>query len=63
MKTRIQVTEALLEEAKAASGASTNSEVVRLALEALIRRAAYQRLAALRGSEQSARRRARTRRR
>lgn len=41
----------LFEEAKLACGAATDTETVRLGLEALIRHAAYERLRALRGSE------------
>jgi hypothetical protein len=46
--------EALLREARMASGAQTDTEAVRLGLEALVRRAAYERLRALRGSESRA---------
>lgn len=38
-------------DAKAAAGAKTDTDTVRLGLEALVRRAAYERLRALRGSE------------
>ena len=38
-------------EAKVACGATTDTDVVRLGLEALVRLAAYERLRALRGSE------------
>jgi hypothetical protein len=41
----------LFQEAKAACGAGTDTETVRLGLEALVRHAAYERLRALRGSE------------
>ena len=41
----------LLEQAKVACGAATDTETVRLGLEALVRRAAYQRLRSLRGSD------------
>jgi hypothetical protein len=44
----------LFADAKAACGASTDTETVRLGLEALIRHAAYQRLKSLRGSEKHA---------
>ena len=54
MKKTFQLDPALFEEAKAACGASTDTETVRLGLEALVRHAAYQRLRALRGSERGA---------
>ena len=41
----------LLKEAKAACGAATDTETVRLGLQALVRHAAYQNLRALMGSE------------
>ena len=41
----------LFQQAKEACGAKTDTETVRLGLEALVRRAAYERLRALRGSE------------
>jgi hypothetical protein len=44
----------LFADAKAACGATTDTETVRLGLEALIRHAAYQRLKSLRGSEKHA---------
>ncbi len=44
----------LLEDAKAACGASTDTDTIRLGLEALVRQAAYERLAALIGSEPGA---------
>ena len=50
MKKTFNVDEKLFEEAKASCGARTDTETVRLGLEALIRHAAYRRLAALRGS-------------
>jgi Bacterial antitoxin of type II TA system, VapB len=43
-----------LKEAKAASGAATNTETIRLGLEALVRQAANERLRALLGSEPDA---------
>jgi hypothetical protein len=46
--------ETTLREAKEACGASTDTETVRLGLEALIRHTAYQRLRRLRGSEKRA---------
>lgn len=51
MKKTLHVDDQLLKEAKAASGAANDTETVRLGLEALVRRAAYQRLRRLRGSE------------
>ncbi len=50
-KKTFNVDENLLEEAKAACGASTDTDTIRLGLEALIRHAAYQRLRSLLGSE------------
>lgn len=55
MKKTLHIDENLLAEARAASGASTDTETVRLGLEALLRHAAYQRLRALLGSERAAR--------
>lgn len=55
MKKALHVDAELLREARAASGARTDTETVRLGLEALIRRQAYERLRALRGSEPQAR--------
>lgn len=55
MKKTMHVDERLLQEAKSASGARTDTETVRLGLEALVQRAAYERLRALRGSEPGAR--------
>jgi len=55
MKKTLHIDEQLLNEAKSASGAKTDTEAVRLGLEALIRRRAYERLRALRGSEPGAR--------
>ena len=51
MKKTLHIDDALLREARAASGASTDTETVRLGLEALVRQGAYERLRALRGSE------------
>ena len=51
MKKTINVDQKLFQEAKAACGATTETETVRLGLEALVRHAAYQRLRALRGTE------------
>jgi hypothetical protein len=55
MKKPLLIDVALLRDARAACGAKTNAEAVRLALEALIRHAAYVRLSALGGSEPGAR--------
>ena len=51
MKKTLSIDTELLKQAKLACGASTNTETVHLALEALVRRAAYERLRALRGTE------------
>lgn len=51
MKKTLNVDEALFVEARLASRATTDTETVRLGLEALVRHAAYERLRALRGSE------------
>ena len=55
MKKTLLIGDTLLRDAKSASGAQTDTETVRLGLEALIRQAAYQRIRALRGSEPRAR--------
>ena len=55
MKKTLHIDETLLREARAASGAGTDTETVRLGLEALLRQAAYARLRTLRGSEPHAR--------
>jgi Arc/MetJ family transcription regulator len=55
MKKTLHIDDRLLQEARSASGARTDTETVRLGLEALVRQAAYQRLRALRGSEPRAR--------
>jgi hypothetical protein len=54
MKKTLHIDEKTLREARAACGATTDTETVRLRLEALIRHAAYQRLRRLRGSEKGA---------
>lgn len=51
MKKTLHIDEDLLAEARALSGATTDTEAVRLGLQALVERAAYARLQALRGSE------------
>lgn len=54
MKKTLHIDDALLAEAKAATQAATDTEVVRRGLEALVRQAAHERLRALRGSEPGA---------
>jgi Arc/MetJ family transcription regulator len=54
MKKTFNVDEALLREARAACGATTDTDTIRLGLEALVRHEAYQRLRAFRGSEPGA---------
>lgn len=54
MKKTLNIDEKLFQEAKAACGATTDTETVRLGLEALVRHAAYQRLRALAGTEPDA---------
>ncbi len=55
MKKTLHIDEDLLRDAKSASGAKTDTDTVRLGLEALVRHGAYQRLRALRGTEPHAR--------
>ena len=55
MKKTFNLDDKLFQEAKTACGASTDTETVRLGLEALVRHAAYQRMRALRGTERNAR--------
>ncbi len=55
MKKTLNIDDNLLRDARAAVGASTDTETVRLGLEALVRHAAYERLRSLRGSEPKAR--------
>jgi Arc/MetJ family transcription regulator len=55
MKKTLHIDERLLQAAKAACGAQTDTATVRLGLEALVRRGAYERLSALRGTEPGAR--------
>lgn len=50
MKKTLNIDDKLLCEAKEACGATTDTETIRLALEAVVRRAAYQRLSTLGGS-------------
>ncbi|HEY2387770.1 MAG TPA: type II toxin-antitoxin system VapB family antitoxin [Candidatus Binatia bacterium] len=54
MKKTLHIDDELLAQARAVSRASTDTEAVRLGLEALLRQAAYERLRALRGSEPGA---------
>lgn len=54
MKKTLHIDEHLLRDARAAAGAKTDTDTVRLGLEALVRRAAHERLRALRGSEPDA---------
>jgi hypothetical protein len=54
MKKTLNVDAKLLKEAKAACGASTDTDTIRQGLEALVRHAAYQHLATLGGSEPDA---------
>jgi hypothetical protein len=55
MKKTLHIDESLLRSAKSACRAKTDTDTVRLGLEALIRHAAYERLRVLRGSEPHAR--------
>jgi hypothetical protein len=55
MKKTLHIDAQLLREARASSGARTDTETVRLGLEALVRRRVYERLRALRGTEPHAR--------
>jgi len=54
MKKTLHIDEVTLRDAKKACGAATDTETVRLGLEALIRHAAYERLRKLRGSDAEA---------
>jgi hypothetical protein len=55
MKKTLHIDEKLLQEARTVSRAATDTETVRMGLEALIRHAAHERLRALRGTEPAAR--------
>lgn len=55
MKKTLNIDQTLLDEAKTSCGAKSDTEAVRLGLEALVRHAATQRLRALRGSDSSVR--------
>jgi hypothetical protein len=54
MKKTLHIDERLLRDARTAAGAKTDTDTVRLGLEALMRRAAYERLRTLRGAEPGA---------
>ena len=54
MKKTLNIDSKLLKEAREACGASTDTEAVRLGLEALVRHSAYQRMRAFLGSEPGA---------
>jgi hypothetical protein len=54
MKKTLFIDDRLLRDAKSASGATTDTDTVRLGLEALVRQKAYERLRILRGSEPGA---------
>jgi hypothetical protein len=51
MKKTLHIDESLLREARSVSRARSDTETVRLGLEALVRQGAYERLRALRGKE------------
>jgi hypothetical protein len=51
MKKTLHIDESLLREARAVSGARSDTDAVRLGLEALVRQGAYERLRTLRGKE------------
>ena len=51
MKKTLHIDDVLLSDARSASGAKSDTETVRLGLEALVRQGAYDRLRALRGKE------------
>jgi Arc/MetJ family transcription regulator len=54
MKKTLNIDDDLFHQAKTACGAATDTETVRLGLQALVRHAAYQNLRALIGSEPNA---------
>lgn len=54
MKKTFHVDDRLLRAARAACRATTDTDTIRLGLEALVRHAAYERLRALRGAEPGA---------
>ena len=51
MKKTLHIDESLLRDARSVSGARSDTDTVRLGLEALVRQGAYERLRALRGRE------------
>ena len=55
MKKTLNIDKQLLKEAREACGASTDTDAVRLGLEALVRSAAYRRIMDFAGSEPDAR--------
>ena len=55
MKKTLHIDEKLLQEARTVTRAATDTETVRMGLEALIRHAAHERLRALRGTNPAAR--------
>ncbi len=54
MKKTLNIDDDIFREAKVACGAATDTETVRLGLQALVRHGAYERLRALLGSEPKA---------
>jgi Arc/MetJ family transcription regulator len=54
MKKTLHIDANLLRDARSAAGAKTDTDTVRLGLQALVRQAAYERLRSLRGSEPKA---------
>ncbi len=54
MKKTLYVDDDLLREARSVCSVRTDTEVIRLGLQALVRRAAYERLRTLQGSEPDA---------
>ena len=54
LKKTLNIDGDLLEKARVASGAKSDTDTVRLGLESLVRRAVYERLRELRGSEPDA---------
>jgi hypothetical protein len=51
MKKTLHIDDRLLAQARSVSGAASDTDTVRLGLEALLRHAAYERLRVLRGSD------------
>jgi len=54
MKKTLNIDAKLLKDAKAACGAATDTEAIRMGLEALVRHAAYERMRKLLGTEPDA---------